>query len=173
MKNSESILSGDEKKVIEALEKNAKENIETIAKKCGFSRQKVWRIIKTLEEQKVIWGYSAVTDEEVQGLKQFILLVKRSTIPIDSAMKKEMVFGKLDSFLPGEVKVEHICLTHGAYAGMFTFYAHDLMTAKRLVQTITNNIGLYFDELLLLETLFPIRKSGLKNPHIKELIELL
>ncbi len=173
MKNNESILSGDEKKVIEALEKNAKENIETIAKKCGFSRQKVWRIIKTLEEQKVIWGYSVVTDEEVQDLKQFILLVKRSTIPIDPAMKKEMVFGKLDSLLPAEVKVQHIYLTHGAYSGILTFYAPNLMTAKRLVQMITNSIGLYFDELLLLETLYPIRKSGLKNPHIKELIELL
>ncbi len=84
-----------------------------------------------------------------------------------------MVLGKLDSFIPELVKVEHIYLTHGSYGGVFTFYAPDLMTAKRLVQSITNSIGQYFDELVLLETLFPIRKSGLKNPQIKQLIELL
>lgn len=173
MKNNTLRLGEDEKKVIETLEKNAKENIETIAKKCGFSRQKVWRIIKKLEKQKAIWGYSTISDEELQGMKHFILIVKRSTIPIDVSMKKEMVLGKLDSFLPGLVKVEHIYLTHGLYSGVFTFYAPDLMTAKRLVQSITNSIGQYFDELVLLETLFPIRKSGLKNPQIKQLVELL
>ncbi len=89
MKNNEKILTEDEKKVIETLEKNAKENIETIAKKCGFSRQKVWRIIKNLEKQKVIWGYSTISDEEIQGMKHFILIIKRSTIPIELAIKKE------------------------------------------------------------------------------------
>lgn len=173
MKNNNLHLTEDEKKVIETLEKNAKENIETIAKKCGFSRQKVWRIIKKLEKEKAIWGYSTISDEELLGLKHFILVVKRSTIPIDVTMKKEMVIGKLDSLLLEGVKVEHIYLTHGSYSGVFTFYAPNLMTAKRLVQQISNSIGQYFDELMLLETLFPIRKSGMKNPQIRQLVELL
>ncbi len=173
MKTNNLYLNEDEKKVIETVEKNAKENIETIAKKCGFSRQKVWRIVKKLEKEKAIWGYSTISNEELLGLKHFVLVVKRSTIPIDPAIKKEMVIGKLDSFLPELVKVEHIYLTHGSYSGVLTFYAPDLMTAKRLVQSITNSIGQYFDELVLLETLFPIRKSGLKNPQIKQLVELL
>lgn len=173
MNNNHTQLTPDEIKVIGVLEHNAKENIETIAKKCGFSRQKVWRIIKRLEEQKAIWGYTAVASEEVQEMKHFVLFVKRSTVPIDVAMKKEFIYGKLDSYLPNLVKVEHIYLTHGAYQGVVTFYASDLMTAKRLVQTIINNIGKYFDDVVLLETLFPIRKSGLKNPNIKYLAEFL
>jgi DNA-binding Lrp family transcriptional regulator len=36
----------DEKKIIGVLQSNAHESIDVIAKKCGFSRQKVWRIIK-------------------------------------------------------------------------------------------------------------------------------
>lgn len=173
MRGNKEPLNEDEKKVIDALEENAKENIETIAKKCGFSRQKVWRIIKKLEEEKVIWGYSIVSDEELQGLKHFVLIVKRSTLPIELSLKKEFVLGKLDSYLPNLVKVEHIYLTHGLYSGILTFYASDLMTAKRLTQSIINNIGIYFDELILLETLFPIRKSSLKNPNIKQLVDFL
>jgi len=46
----------DEKKVLAELQKNSNESIETIAKHCGFSRQKVWRTIKQLEENHMIWG---------------------------------------------------------------------------------------------------------------------
>ena len=44
-KSSQKQIDADEKKVIRELQKNAKESIDKIAKNCGFSRQKVWRII--------------------------------------------------------------------------------------------------------------------------------
>jgi len=50
--------------VIEQLQRNSNESIDKIAKTCGFSRQKVWRIIKRLENNKTIWGYTAVPDKE-------------------------------------------------------------------------------------------------------------
>ena len=46
----------DERKVLEILQSNAKGSIDDIAKKCRFSRQKVWQIIKKLENEKAIWG---------------------------------------------------------------------------------------------------------------------
>jgi len=54
-KSSKKQIYEDELKVIAELQKNAKESINIIAKKCGFSRQKAWRIIKKLEEDKTIW----------------------------------------------------------------------------------------------------------------------
>ena len=56
-KTSKKQIEEDERKIISELQKNAKESIDIIAKKCGFSRQKVWRIIKRLEKNKTIWGY--------------------------------------------------------------------------------------------------------------------
>ena len=53
-KNSSEQIDVDEKKVIRELQRNSKESIDKIAKKCGFSRQKVWRIIKRLEKNKTI-----------------------------------------------------------------------------------------------------------------------
>ena len=64
-KSSKKQIDEDEKKVIAALQKNSKESIDKIAKKCGFSRQKVWRIIKRLENNQTIWGYHAVVDDEI------------------------------------------------------------------------------------------------------------
>ena len=52
-KSSKEHIDLDEKKVIGGLEKNAKESIDEIAKNCGFSRQKVWRVIKRLERNTV------------------------------------------------------------------------------------------------------------------------
>jgi DNA-binding Lrp family transcriptional regulator len=166
-------ITEDEKKVLDALEKNGKESIDDIAKRCEFSRQKVWRIIKHFEENKTIWGYVGIENEEVKGLSHFVLLVKRSTLPIMSDFKKELTGGKIDSMLPENVKIENIYLTHGTYDGVVTFYAPNLVTAKKLIQNISKNLDKLLAEYLLLETLIPIRKVGLKNPEMKRLIELL
>jgi len=45
-KSSEEQIYEDKLKVIAGLQKNGKENLGSIAKNCGCSRQKVWRIIK-------------------------------------------------------------------------------------------------------------------------------
>ena len=75
--------------------------------------------------------------------------------------------------LPENVKIENIYLTHGTYDGVVTFYAPNLVTAKKLIQNISKNLDKLLAEYLLLETLIPIRKVGLKNPQMKSLIELL
>ncbi len=173
MKNISELITEDEKKVLDSLEKNGKESIDDIAKRCGFSRQKVWRIIKHFEENKTIWGYVGIQNEDVKGLSHFILLVKRSSLPIDLEFKKGLVHGKLDSMLPENVKIESIYLTHGTYDGMVTFYAPNLVTAKKLIQNISKNLDKLFVEFLLLETLIPIRKTGLKNPFMENLLDLL
>ena len=53
-KRSKKQIYEDELKVIAELQKNAKESIDIIAKNCGYSRQKVCRIINRLEENKTI-----------------------------------------------------------------------------------------------------------------------
>ena len=63
-KNSVKQIEQDEKKILEELSKNANKSINDIAEKCGFSRQKVWRVINNLEKNHAIWGYTAVVDEK-------------------------------------------------------------------------------------------------------------
>ena len=64
------------------LTKNANKSINDIAETCGFSRQKVWRVINNLEKNHTIWGYTAVVDEEKLDKKGYIMLIKRSNKPI-------------------------------------------------------------------------------------------
>jgi DNA-binding Lrp family transcriptional regulator len=160
-------------KVLQYLERHAKENLDDLAKKCGFSRQKISKIIKQLEEKKTIWGYAAITDDTSKNLKHFVLLVKRSMKPLDTDRKNEVIMEKLDNYVPGELNIDDIFITHGMFDGVVTFCARDILSAKKLVQEMNGRIGAYFKEYVLLETLFPIQKQGFKNPEIKHLVEYI
>jgi len=172
-KISKEAMHEDETIVLNILEQHAKESIDVIAKKCGFSRQKVWKIIKHLEEKKKIWGYTAITDEEVKEMKHFVLLVKRSSVPFTDVIRKELIHEKLDDYMPGVVKIENIYITHGNYDWIITFYAPNLVTAKNFLAAVSKQVSEFIKEYHLLETLFPVRKQGFKNPQIKRLVEFL
>ena len=176
-KSSRETMMQDEIKVLEFLEKHAKENIDEIARNCHFSRQKVWRIVKHLEGEKIIWGYSAIVDEDVENLKHFVLLLKRTTIPFDDLTRQQVLAEDLTDLLPSSikqfVKVENIYFTHGKYDAVVTFYAPNIILAKKVFDAISQNLSRFFNDYLLLETLFPVRKQGLKNPQIKNLMDLI
>jgi len=170
-KSSKETILHDEIKVLDALEQHSKDSIDKIAKDCGFSRQKVWRIIKELEKRKVIWGYTAITDETAKNLKHFIVLAKRNTVPFGDEVRKEIILRKLDDYPMDIITIENIYLTHGTFDWILTFYAPDLVSAKRFVEETFARFSKYLQEYTLIETLVPVRKHGLKNPRIKELVK--
>jgi len=167
-------LITDECKVIEVLQKNANENIDTIAKKCGFSRQKVWRIIKKLEKEKIIWGYTAICDDETYGLKHFTLLVKRTPNPVDKKMINEILTTRLEDIVPDAViRMENIEFIHGSYDGLFSFWTDSLITAKRFCERFNERFPSYVANFELLETIITVRRESVRNPKLKEQIKYL
>ena len=153
------------------MEQHSKDSVDEIAKSCGFSRQKVWRIIKDLEKRKIIWGYIAITDETAKNLKHFTVLAKRNTVPFDGTVRQEIILRKLDDYPMDIVKIENIYLTHGNFDWILTFYAPDLVSAKKFVDETVARFSKYLQEYTIIETLVPIRKQGLKNPRIKDLVQ--
>ena len=166
-------ITADEAQVLALLERQAKESIDEIAKQCGFSRQKVWRIIKLLEERKIIWGYTAVADVTIRNLKHFMLLIKRNSTPLNQDVKKEIVLRKIDDYPEGLVKIEDIYFTHGIADWVLTFYAPDIVSAKKYVDLTFERFHKYIQEYSIVETLVTVRKMGLKNPQISKLIEYI
>jgi DNA-binding Lrp family transcriptional regulator len=173
VKNSKETMLKDEMQVLTLLEQTAKESIDEIAKECGFSRQKVWRIIKKLEKKKIIWGYVAIADDKIKNLKHFTVLVKRNNESFDEDIRKEMIFDKLDNYPKGLVMTENIYFTNGICDFIFTFYAPDIISAKKFLELSFARLNKYIKEYTLIETLFPIHKQGLKNPMIKELADYI
>jgi DNA-binding Lrp family transcriptional regulator len=170
-KRSVKTMKADEMNVLNVLRAHAKENIKELGKRCGFSSQKVARIIKNLEKEKKIWGYTAVTDETAKNLKHFTVLAKRSNVPFGDEVRKEIILRKLDDYPMHIVRIENIYLTHGTSDWILTFYAPDLVSAKKFVGETFRRFSKYLQEYTIIETLVPVRKHGLKNPRIKDLVE--
>jgi DNA-binding Lrp family transcriptional regulator len=170
-KSSKKQIDQDEKRVIEQLQRNSNESIDKIAKTCGFSRQKVWRIIKRLENNKTIWGYTAIPDKEKQGVRHYIMLLKRSNQPAG-----DIIDNVLDSFKKYAGKnigvfVQTACILQGEYDIMLCFTAKDISVAKRFTELIKKRYAAYIGEIMMVEDVFSIRISGMMNPKVDDLKE--
>ena len=173
-KTSKKQIEVDETKVIEQLQKNCMENLDLFAKNCGFSRQKVWRIIKKLEGEKTIWGYTVIYDQERYNMKHFTMMIKRTTVPLQQNMIQEILTTHLDDILPDFlIKIENIEYVHGFYDGIFTFFAPDLIVAKRFCDRFKERFYQYIASADLLEGIFFVRNQTLQNPDIKKIVHYL
>lgn len=163
----------DEKKVMAEFQKNSNESIDLLAKRCGFSRQKVWKIIKKLEKDKTIWGYHAVVDTERFYQKNYILLIKKANRPASEI---------LDIILSRDVeknaeKLDVIILSssylHGGFDWQMTFEAADIRVAKKFCETLNRLYQGHIGEIVLIEEIFPVKTCGIQNPNIKKLKEFV
>ena len=165
-------IKKDELKVLKSLKQNARGSIENISKKYKFSRQKVWRIIKRLEKNKKIWGYCTVTDDEKLEQKRFIILIKRSTEPVDDAIQKIIDFTMEDHSEKMEVEILDSGYLHGHYDWMFTITAQNMKNVKRFTHLLSKEYQLWINEILVLQNIFPVKRCGIFNPNMKEIKEL-
>lgn len=165
-KNSAKQIVEDEKEILKELTRNANKSINEIANDCGFSRQKVWRVIKNLEKNKTIWGYTTVINEEKQGMKGYILLIKRSNKPIDKELINKIARRDVLKKTP-KIGVELInsAYTNGAYDWIICFTARDIKSAKLFAEYIKQIIEGYVSEVQLLEEMFVLQRNGIQNPE--------
>ena len=173
-KSSRAQIDEDEKKVILEIQKNSKDSIDNIAKHCGFSRQKVWRIIKRLEKDRTIWGYTAIVDEDKRGLKDYIVLIKRTNQPLTEKLADTIVVRQLEDLVPHrDVKIENSFYVHGIYDWIITFSASDIRQAKKFCEIIQKIYQGYIKDLFLLENMFSVKKQGITNPEVTKLKEFI
>jgi len=169
-KSSKEQIDFDEKKVIKELQKNSKESIDKIAKRCGFSRQKVWRIIKKLEKEKTIWGYNAVIDDEKIKLKKYIFLLKRNNKPISVEKLELACSGKIKKELAKRgIDIDFNLLVHGDYDLVMCATSPSIKETIILSNSLSTFFGEYIADIKILDVIFPIQKGGLDNPKISEL----
>ncbi len=172
-KSSKEQIDADEKRILWELQKNSKENVDTIAKRCGFSRQKIWRVIKRLERNKTIWGYRAVVDDNKIGLQRYFVLIKRTAKPfskeyIDSIIKRKI---KTEIAKIGII-VENVSYVHGEFDGFYEIRASNVVQVKKFCETLNKLSKGYISDMKILEELFPIEKNGIVNPNIEELKDI-
>ena len=169
-KSSKEKTDEDTKLILEELKKNSNKSINEIAKKLAFSRQKVWRIVKKLEKDKIIWGYGAVFDKEKLGIKYYILLLKRNAKPIPSSAIEDITLREIDNKIK-KMNCEMInsLYTNGYYDWVIFFTASNTIQAKKVSEIYISKYGELLDDIQLLETIFPVKVEGKINPNINKL----
>ena len=163
----------DEQRIIQELKNNSDRSINDIADKCGFSRQKVWRIIKRLKKNKTIWGYSAIVDEEKIGRKYYILLLKRNVKPIESGPLKNIISREIEGHIKKlGCEMMSSLYTQGEYDWVIIFTAPDKIHAKKVNELFITRYHEFLTEVNLVETIFPVEIQGFVNPDIKKLEQI-
>jgi DNA-binding Lrp family transcriptional regulator len=173
-KSSKNQMDQDEKRVLSELVKNADKNIETIAKHCKFSKQKTWRIIKRLEAKELIWGYTAIFNEEKMGLKHFMILIKRSMKRLDESTINIIVSRKLEELIRDiGITIESSSYVHGDYDWIITFTGKDIIQAKKFSDSLLDLHPGIIENVTIVETLIFIKKHYILNPEKSRLKEFL
>jgi Lrp/AsnC family leucine-responsive transcriptional regulator len=174
VKKSKKELQEDELRILRELQQNAKENIETIAKHCGFSRQKVWRVIKQLEERGMIWGYTAVIDQEMMNQEQFILLIKKTTKPLPKEIMEKIDSMDLEDIaLLCGAHIEGSYFIHGNYDWLISLTAKDVMDARKFCQKLSEEFPGAIQQCDIQQVLYCVRKHYIFNPDRKKLKDLM
>jgi DNA-binding Lrp family transcriptional regulator len=173
-KSSRDQIDKDEKKILSELVKNSNEKIETIAKHCGFSRQKTWRFIKQLEAKGLIWGYTAIFNEEKIGLMHFMLMVKKTMKQIEEKTVDKIVSRKIEDLVAElGITIESSFYVHGEYDWVITFTAEDLKQAKKFSDSLVMLHPGVIEKITIMQTLMFIRKQYILNPEKMKLKEFL
>lgn len=173
-KSSKHKIEKDNNLVLDELQKNSKKSINEIAKKLGFSRQKVWRIIKELEDNKTIWGYTAVVNEEKKDLSSFVILIKRTLKPADKNLIDLIISRKLEELADElDVIIEHSYYTNGICDWIICLKSGNIANAKKFCEVLLKTYKGYIENYNLIEILFPIRVQGIINPELEKLNEFL
>jgi DNA-binding Lrp family transcriptional regulator len=171
-KSSKKQMEDDEKKIIVQLQIDPKRSINEIAKSCGFSRQKVWRIIKQLEGDNTIWGYNVVIDDEKINVNQYVFLIKSSPKPIKKIVEDISDLSLDDSAKDMGIDIQSGGMVNGKYDWILVFTAKDVKHAKKFKDVFLSKYSSIVSEVDLLEYIFPIKKCCIANPEVKKLNEL-
>jgi len=170
-KNSVKQIEQDEIKILDELIKNANLSVNEIAIKLGFSRQKVWRIIKNLENNKTIWGYTTIIDDTKMGRKRFNILLKKAHVKLTDEKLNIVINRELRKIArKNKVNLESTYFFHGSYDGQICVTAENILQVKNFITDMQKKLGEpYFKEVDILEVLVPIQMRGFNNPNLKQL----
>jgi DNA-binding Lrp family transcriptional regulator len=163
-----------EKKVLKELRMNARQSNERIAKNIGVTRQTVRKIIKKLEEDKIIWGYTAVAPEAYLFYNDLhlFLVQDKAKKDIDFLSVFKLFFEKefpeiLKTWEPKRMLMSF--MTFGDYDINLMFFAKDMMDARKIFYSLFDKHLHQLENYSLLEVYFQIQK--LKKELKKYLIK--
>ncbi len=161
------------RKILDALLEDPTRSMRNIARDLNSYRQTLWRKKKQMEEENLIWGYTAVIDEAKQGKVTFLVLMKMKPMMGDMA---DLIVNRIKRNEPAKKNIRLIDAfqVNGEYDWMIRFSAPNHTTARKYYDTLR---AIYGDHLLekpvLVDVNFILVAEGKMNPEIDKLFDLV
>jgi DNA-binding Lrp family transcriptional regulator len=144
-----------------------------LAKELKSNRQTIWRNKKKMEDEKIIWGYTAVIDEN--KLNNIIYLVLMKMKP----MTRGMVDITLKRLFNGEQLKHNVRLidafhVNGEYDWIIRFSAKDHTTARKYYDTLRVIYEEYLlEKPMIVDINFILIAEGKKNPETDKMYDFV
>jgi DNA-binding Lrp family transcriptional regulator len=155
-----------DEKILSALLADPTRSDMEIAEELGTYRQKVWRKKKQLEDDGIIWGYTAVLDEKRLGHVCYIVLMK--TKPMSEGLV-EILLKRLTGEEPRKqnVRLTNFFYVNGEFDWVLRFSAPDHATARRYYDTLRMLYDEYLlDKPVMIDVNMCLVSEGKRNPEI-------
>lgn len=165
--------SGYDTVIMDRLLKDPTQSVDEMAKGIDTYRQRVWRTKKRLEEEHIIWGYTAIIDESKLGHVFYMVLMKMRPMNEELA---ELIIRRMGQTEYGrqQVRLIDVLFTNGEYDWVIMFAAPDHATARRYYDSMR---VAYQDHLLekpiLVDVNFSLIREGKLNPELNRLKEFV
>lgn len=157
--------------VLDSLVQDPTRSVRDIAKGLQSYRQKVWRQKKKLEEEHIIWGYTAVVNE--RKLNHTLHLVFLKMKPLDEGLVSLMQERLKDS-ASQDVRILNVLLINGDYDWAVMFSAKDHATARRYYDSIRLAYdGWLLDKPMIVDVALSLIREGKKNPEPDRLYDFI
>jgi DNA-binding Lrp family transcriptional regulator len=157
--------------VLESLLEDPTLSAGEIAKKLKSYRQGVWRRKKKLEDDGVIWGYTAVVDQNKLGHIMYLILMK--TKPMSRGLA-DLLIERINKEVACRlnVRLADFWYVNGEFDWVMRFSASNHSTARRYYDTLR----VIFEEYLLekpviVDVNFCLVAEGKNNPEIEKLYD--
>ena len=159
--------------IIEFLLEDPTRSIREMAIELKSYRQTIWRRKKKLEEEKVIWGYTAVIDENKRNNVLYLVLMKMKpmTPGLADTIIKRMV-GKEQSNL--NVRLIDAFHVNGEYDWIIRFSAPDHAVASSYYDALRLIYGDYLlEKPIIVDVSFILIAEGKRNPEVNKLYDFV
>jgi DNA-binding Lrp family transcriptional regulator len=162
-----------ESTVLESLLRDPTRSVREIAKNQGSYGQKVWREKKRLEEEDVIWGYTAVVDEA--KLNQVLYVITLKLKPLSKEMT-DLIMKRVrerDGHRRA-VRLINVLYVNGEYDSVIMFSAENDFEARRYYDSLRLDYEDYLlEKPVMMEVILNLVREGKVNPNIEKLYEFI
>ncbi|WP_049796314.1 helix-turn-helix domain-containing protein [Methanomassiliicoccus luminyensis] len=167
----------DVDKVTKLLLSHPELEVEAIVQQTGLSNQQVYKILRDLENEGIIFGNTRLLDLSKINRKRFLILAKRSGVIPNPNTVEMALYGKEFMSRLAEEKIDIIpeddFTCNGEWDMITVIVAENALQANKYVDFLRAVSQDQFSKFSMVEVLFTTKKNTVGTPDIEDFAQYI